>query len=90
LTDFSGDANPNKRLQYPVDRRPRYFWNSFPDVRKDLIGGRVILSNTEDFQNLSPLNCHGQSVSPTDLFQVPQLEAGMGSQPHGCNVLQLE
>jgi hypothetical protein len=89
MTNLSGDANPNKRLQNPVNRRPRDFWNSFPDVRKDLIGGRVILTNTQDFQNLSPLNCYGQSVSPANLFQLPQLEAGTWSLRHECNLLHL-
>ena len=85
VTDFSGNRDPNERLEDAIHRSPGNLWHSFPDVVKDLIGGRVIPTRGQRLQNRAPLNGEGQSVFATDLGEILEPEVCTISPGHDCN-----
>ncbi len=82
VTDFSGNRDPNECFEDAIHRSPGNFWHSFPDVLKDLIGGRVIRTNGQGLQNQPSLNGEGQSVFATDLCKILQFASGTTSRGH--------
>ena len=83
VTDLPRDLDPYKCLQHPIDGSARNLRGSRPNVDEDLIGGRVIGTGRQCFQNHSALDGKRQTVAPAYLFCFLQREAPR----HGCNVI---
>lgn len=56
VAHFSGHADPDKRLQSPINRGPRDLRKPLPDFIEELIGGRVIQVFRQRLQNDAPLH----------------------------------
>jgi len=77
MTHFLSDADPNERFQDTIHRGPGNLWRSFPGVAKDLIGGRMIRTDGQGFQNHPALDGEGEPVLAADLRKLFDLGADM-------------
>ena len=87
VTDFSDNGDPDKLLQDAIYGGPGNLWHSPTDVVKDLVGGGVIRSHGQGFENHSSLNGEGQRMLAASLRELLQLETGSRARSHVCNFI---